>query len=377
MREVPTIRLAAMSEAQKRAYIIADNKLAENAGWDRQLLALELRYVIELDRDFDLDVMGFETGEVDVILDDTGASSSADAIPDADLTAPAVTRIGDLWQLGDHRLLCGDARDPAAYTKLLGTERAQMIFTDPPFNVPITGNVSGLGRIKHEDFVMAAGEMSEAEFTAFLNTVLRCFAASSENGSIHFVCMDWRHVYELLNAARGVYAELKNLCVWNKDNGGMGTFYRSKHELVLAFKCGDGPHINNFELGQHGRYRTNVWDYPGVNSMKADRLEELAMHPTVKPVALVADAVKDCSKRHGIILDAFAGSGTTIIAAEQVRRRGYAIELDPKYVDTAIRRWRHHTGETPTLETGESFADVARRRADDTVAETLVEQVLP
>jgi hypothetical protein len=211
---------------------------------------------------------------------------------------------------------------------------------------------------------MAAGEMTEAEFTAFLRAALKCLTEHSVDGALHFVCMDWRHAFELLTAARGIYAELKNLCIWNKDNGGMGTFYRSKHELVFVFKNGSAPHINNFELGQHGRYRTNVWDYAGVNSLKAGRLDELRMHPTVKPVALVADAIKDCSKRQGIILDPFAGSGTILIAAEQTRRRAFALELHPRYVDTAIRRWQDYTGERAIqLDTGHSFVETERLRA--------------
>lgn len=211
---------------------------------------------------------------------------------------------------------------------------------------------------------MASGEMSEAEFTAFLNTVFRHLITYSADGSIHFVCMDWRHIYELLSAARPLYSELKNLCVWNKDNGGMGSFYRSKHELVFALKNGTAPHINNFELGQTGRYRTNVWDYAGINTNRAGRLEELAMHPTVKPVALVAEAIKDCSKRRGIILDAFAGSGTTIIAAEKTDRRAYALELDPTYVDTAIKRWQDYTGQEAThAESRSTFGAIATSRA--------------
>jgi DNA modification methylase len=346
MAEVPTIRLASMTEAQKRAYILADNKLAENAGWDRGLLALELQYIAELDASFDLTVIGFEVAEIDLLVSPTdGRDPSADAVPDLDRAAHSVSRPGDLWQLGDHRLLCGDARDPSAYDRLMGGKRAQMVFTDPPYNVAIDGHVCGLGRVKHDEFLMATGEMSEAEYIAFLNTVSGHLVDHTVDGSIHFICIDWRHAYELLAAARGRYTELKNVCVWNKANGGMGTFYRSKHELVFAFKNGTMPHINNFELGQHGRYRTNVWDYAGVNALKPDRMDELTMHPTIKPVALVADAIKDCSKRRGIILDAFCGSGTTLIAAEQTRRRGYALELDPKYVDTAIRRWQGYTGE--------------------------------
>jgi len=206
---------------------------------------------------------------------------------------------------------------------------------------------------------MASGEMSEAEFQQFLTTVLTNLASVSADGSIHFVCMDWRHMGEVLSAGRAAYDELKNLIVWNKDNGGMGAFYRSKHELIFAYKKGKAAHINNFGLGQHGRYRTNVWDYAGVNSLKAERAEELAMHPTVKPVAMVADAIRDCSKRGGIVLDAFSGSGTTIMAAEQTGRRACAIEIDPRYVDVAIRRWQAETGRDAVLDGSDAtFAQV-------------------
>ncbi len=273
-----------------------------------------------------------------------GAAEAADIVPELPADGPVVTRLGDLWQLGKHRLICGDARDPTVYARLLAGATAQMIFTDPPYNVRVNGHVSGLGKVRHDEFAMASGEMSEAEFEAFLVDVLKNLAAVSADGSIHYVCMDWRHMRELLAAGHAAYEELKNLIVWNKDNGGMGSFYRSKHELIFAFKKGKAAHINNFGLGETGRYRTNVWDYGGINSFRADRDVELAMHPTVKPVALVADAIKDCSKRNGVILDAFSGSGTTIMAAEETGRRGYAIELDPHYVDVAVRRWETATG---------------------------------
>jgi hypothetical protein len=239
-----------------------------------------------------------------------------------------------------------------------------MVFTDPPYNVPIDGHVCGSGRIHHQDFVMASGEMSEAEFTTFLEAVIGHLADHSAEGSVHFVCMDWRHVHELMTAGRAAYTELKNLCVWNKNNGGMGTFYRSKHELIFVFKKGVAPHINNFGLGERGRYRTNVWDYPGINTLARGRLEDLAMHPTVKPVALVADAIKDCSRRGGIVLDAFAGSGTILIAAERTGRRAYALELDPKYVDVAVRRWERMTGKTAVHgETGLGLEPLAEERS--------------
>jgi DNA modification methylase len=362
---VPTIAIEDLSEAQKRAYIIADNKLAENAGWEPEILAIELQGLIDLD--FDVTITGFETTEIDLLiegLDDAESDPAADAVPEPDPDAPPVSRPGDLWRLGDHRLLCGDATKATSFKRLMAGKRAQMVFVDPPYNVAIDGHVCGLGMIRHREFAMASGEMNAAEFTAFLETALGRLAAYSVDGSIHFVCMDWRHSLELLTAGRGVYTELKNMCVWNKTNGGMGSLYRSKHELVFVFKSGKAPHINNIELGRHGRSRTNVWDYAGVNTLGTDRREELRMHPTVKPVALVADAIKDCSRRNAIVLDSFMGSGTTIIAAEKTGRRARGIELDPGYVDTAVRRWQVYTGATAThAESGETFDDVAQARA--------------
>jgi hypothetical protein len=349
MDTVPAIRLEGMSEADRRAYIIADNHLAELAGWDEELLALELGHILELEPDFDLKITGFDPAEIEALLNGLDPSDPIDAPVEVDEKAPLVSGVGDLWLLGKHRLICGDALDPEAYARLMDGEKAQMIFTDAPYNVPVNGHICGLGKVKHEEFVMASGEMSEAEFTAFLTTVMKNLSAHSEDGSIHFHCMDWRHMKEILTAGAAAYDELKNLIVWNKDNGGMGGFYRSKHELIFPFKKGSAPHINNFGLGQHGRYRTNVWDYAGVNSLKAERDEELAMHPTVKPVAMVADAIRDCSLRGGIVLDAFCGSGTTIVAAEQTGRRGYGIELDARYVDTAVRRWQKVTGKKAVL----------------------------
>jgi DNA modification methylase len=349
MISVPVIRIEGMTEADRKAYVIADNRLAELAGWDQELLRLELGAILELDAGFDLELTGFAAGELEALLEAIGKEDVEVVVPEIPAADSTISEPGQLWQLGRHRLICGDSRDSAVYDKLLGSERAQLIFTDPPYNVPINGHVCGLGKVKHEEFAMASGEMDEAQFRACLEEVLRNLRDFSVEGSIHYVCMDWRHIRELLAAGDAVYDELKNLVVWNKDNGGMGAFYRSKHELVFVFKKGGASHINNFELGQHGRYRTNVWDYAGVNSMKAGRAEELAMHPTVKPVAMVADAIRDCSKRNGIVLDAFLGSGTTIVAAEQTGRRGYAIEIDPRYVDVTIRRWQSATGKDAVL----------------------------
>ncbi len=315
-------------------------------------------------------ITGFAPAEIDLLIEGLEPAESdlkADAIPEPPPAEAVTVKPGDLWHLGRHRLLCGDARDSRAFECLLAGESAQMVFVDPPYNVPVGGHVCGLGRIKHREFAMASGEMTEGQFVEFLRQTLSNLAAHSADGSIHYICMDWRHLYELLTAGRAVYSELKNLCVWNKTNAGMGSFYRSKHELVMAFKSGKAPHINNFGLGERGRYRTNVWDYAGVNTLKSDRLAELAMHPTVKPVALVADAMLDCSKRGGIVLDAFAGSGTTVIAAERTSRRAYALEIDPLYVETAIRRWEDYSGDHAVhAETGLTLEEIKMHRAQAT-----------
>ena len=362
---VPTVRLSHLSAADKRAYVLADNKLAEKAGWDRELLAIELQGLIELD--VDIELTGFEMAEIDLLFEEAreanDASGPEDALPEPS-PAPAVSQTRDLWLLGSHRLLCGDARDQAAYDQLLAGAKAEFVFTDPPYNVAIDGHVCGLGRIQHREFAMGCGEMSEAEFTAFLKTVFALLADNSIDGSIHQVCMDWRHIWEMLEAGRTVYSELKNLCVWNKTNAGMGSFYRSKHELVFVWKSGTAAHLNNFELGQHGRHRSNVWDYPGINTMRPGRLEELAMHPTVKPVALVADAIKDCARRGGLVLDPFCGSGTILIAAERTGRKARALEIDPIYVDVAVRRWQACAGKSAILAgSSETFEITADRRA--------------
>ena len=365
---VPTIRLDHLSDAQKRAYILADNKLAEKAGWDREILAIELQHLMEVDLDFDIVATGFELPEIDVLFGELEAKSAkadpADAVPEVE--GPPVTRLGDLWQIGPHRLICGDATATDVYARLLAGEKAQMVFTDPPYNVPIDGHVSGLGANRHREFAMASGEMSEAEFTAFLTRVFNNLVDASDDGAIHFVCMDWRHIHEVLAASRGHYAALKNLCVWAKTNGGMGSLYRSQHELVFVFKVGTAPHINNVELGRNGRYRTNIWSYAGANAFSASREDDLAMHPTVKPVALVADAILDCSTRKGIVLDAFAGSGTTLVAAQKTGRYGYGIEFDPLYCDVILQRLAKITRTSPThVETGKTFADMSQLRAAD------------
>ncbi|MGV6872572.1 site-specific DNA-methyltransferase [Pseudochelatococcus sp. B33] len=380
MDQVPCRLIASLSEAEKRAYIMADNKLALNAGWDEEILAIELQFLIEQAPEIDIGLTGFSVAEIDDLIDIGGTRDDTDPrddrVPVVDSSAAATTETGDVWLLGDHRLVCGDAREADGYRLLMTAgsriEQAQMVFTDPPYNVPIDGHVSGSGKIRHREFAMASGEMSREAFTAFLSTIIGHLVSFSADGSIHFLCIDWRHLTEMQQAGEAHYSDLKNLIVWVKDNGGMGSFYRSRHELIFAWKAGTAPHINSFELGQKGRYRTNVWNYRGVNSGGRTAREELALHPTVKPVAMVADAMKDCSSRGGIVLDPFCGSGTILIAAQKVGRRARAMEIDPHYCDTAILRWQRFAKDDAVLAaTGETFAAARARRA----AERLQHQI--
>ena len=361
LSEVPTIALEHLSREEIRAFAIADNKLALNASWDERVLAEHFRELSTLDLDFSLDVTGFEVGEIDLLIEDTAPKADKDEAP-APPPGPPVSNPGDLWELGPHRIFCGNAVEENAYQLLMAGDRAAVVFTDPPYNVPIEGHASGLGAIHHREFAMASGEMDEKAFTAFLSQSLTLLARYSIDGSLHYVCMDWRHVRELLTAANPVYTELKNLVVWIKDGPGMGSLYRSQHELVFVFKKGRSSHRNNIELGKHGRNRSNVWNYPCARSFSraSDEGNLLGLHPTVKPVRLVADALLDSTARGDIVLDAFLGSGTTLIAAERTGRRCYALEIDPLYVDTAIRRWQAYTGELAYhTATGRSFDDIS------------------
>jgi DNA modification methylase len=366
MTDVPTVRVDHLTPTQIRAYVIADNRLAEKAGWDPTLLALELQE-LSVEVDFDVTVTGFEMAEIDLAIG--GASDDkpdeADVIAEIDRSLPAITRPGDRWQIGDHFLSCGDALEPTTYEGLLDGKRAELVFTDPPYNVRIAGNVSGLGKARHREFVMASGEMSEGEFTNFLRRALTNLADFSIDGSIHFVCMDWRHIRELTDAADDVYTELKNICVWSKNNAGMGSLYRSAHEFIFVYKHGRAKHINNVELGRFGRSQTNIWAYAGMSSFGRERDTSLAGHPTPKPLALVSDAILDCSKRGGTVLDAFAGSGTTLLAAEKTGRRGYGIELDAHFVDLAIKRFGEVYGLAAIhSQSGLSFDQVKTQRTE-------------
>ncbi len=346
--EVPTIALANLSDAQKRALRLADNKIALNAGWDLDLLKLELGELAALDVDLDLSLTGFSTGEIDVILE--GSADPEDdvvpAVPETPRTQP-----GDIWILGDHRIGCGDGRDLKFLQSVIGEGgRADAAFLDPPYNVRINGHANAKGR--HREFAMASGEMSDDAFRAFLTETLGACVQVSRDGAVHFVCMDWRHMEDVAAVGGDIYGDLLNLCVWNKSNAGMGSLYRSKHELIFVYKVGNAPHANAVELGKHGRNRTNVWDYASVNSMAGSRRQDLALHPTVKPLGLVADAIQDVTKRGDLVLDIFLGSGTSLIATERTGRRFRGIDLDPAYVDVAIARWIAMTGKEPRLADG-------------------------
>lgn len=342
---VPVIELADLSEPEKKALRLADNKIALNAGWDTEILKLELADLALPEIDIDLGLTGFSSGEIDVVLAE--ADDPDDEVIPAVPESPRV-RPGDIWQLGEHRVACGDGRDRDFLARLVGDgARIDCAFLDPPYNVKINGHANAKGR--HREFAMASGEMKEAEFRSFLSDTLGACASVSREGAVHFVCMDWRHMDDVTASVEGIYNKLLNICVWNKSNAGMGSLYRSKHEMVFVYRVGDAPHTNSVELGKHGRNRTNVWDYPSVNSMRGSRREDLALHPTVKPLAMVADAICDVTRRGELVLDIFLGSGTSLIAAERVGRRFRGLDIDPAYVDLAMTRWSEITGKEPQL----------------------------
>ena len=374
---VPALRVTDLSEDQLRALMIADNRLTELSTWDNQLLGENLKILSELDLQFDLETIGFDYGEVEQrILAFEGQDArddEADEVPDT-RELPTVSRAGDLWRLGPpdqaHRILCGDSRDALSYERLLGEDRAAMVFTDPPYNLP----ARAIGQVcagEHGNFEMGSGEMTSGEFQSFLSSVMKELCHFSEPGSIHYLFMDWRHSLEILAAGGEHYSELKNLCVWVKDRPGMGTFYRSQHELVFVFKNGNERHRNHFELGQHGRTRSNVWSYPSIRSVDPaegdpQSAEALSLHPTIKPVRLIEDAILDCSRRGELILDPFLGSGSTLIACEKTNRILVGLEISPKYIDVAMARWEQWTGGTAIHEeTGQTFAELTKERREE------------
>jgi len=327
--QVPTITLEDLSADQIRAYVVADNRLAEIAGWDRSILAIELQNLLDVE-DFDISVTGFTVPEIDLIIEEATTKNTEENEAIEVPYGAAINRVGDRWSLGKHRVICANSLEESSFWALMGKRKAQVVITDPPYNIPIEGNVCGKGSIHHREFSMASGEMKPDEFAKFLVSALGLLGRFSAAGAIVFVCMDWRHMAEVLEAGQRVFSEFMNLCVWVKNNGGQGSFYRSRHELIFVFKNGKGKHRNNVQLGQFGRYRTNVWEYPGANTLShnTDEGRLHALHPTVKPIALVADALLDCSARGDVVLDAFLGSGTTLRSTP----------FDPKVRDRAPRR---------------------------------------
>lgn len=369
LAEAPVIRLEHLSEQQAKAYMLADNKLTDRSSWDERKVAIVLKELSDIVLDFEIEATGFEPPEIDLRIQSLDppdeSSDAADEFEAPD--DPPVSRSGDLWTLGDHRLLCGSALDSHAYGALLGGEKAAAIFTDPPYNVRVKGHAGGKGARKHREFPMAAGELTEDAFCQFLLDSFDLMISHSVDGATLFACMDWRHQLEIISAIRALGLELLNLCVWVKTNGGMGSLYRSRHELVFVFGKGGGARVNNVLLGKHGRNRTNVWNYPGMNSFaRRGRTRGLDLHPTVKPIAMVSDAILDVTQRGDIVLDPFCGSGTTILAAERTARRGYAIELDCGHVDTAIARWQRMTKQTAVHACGKTFEEMRiERRCED------------
>lgn len=359
---VPAVRISHLNDAEKKAYHIADNQLTLDAEWD--LKALQALSLDISDAGLDIALTGFSQDDLDKLLGGLEIPPlDADDQPPVPSEDNVVSRPGDLWLLGKHRVLCADSTQGASYARLLGDDKARMVISDLPYNLRIQGTVSGLGKHQHAEFRMASGEMSEAEFTAFLGKVFALLVDHTTDGSLHYHFMDWRHLHEISMAGRANYTELKNLCVWNKNNAGMGSLYRSKHELIFVYKSGKAAHVNNIELGKHGRYRTNVFDYPGANAFGPDRDEHLAAHPTVKPVQLITDLLLDCSNSGDLILDPFLGSGTTILAAQQAGRVAAGLEIEPRYVDVAIGRYEALTG-TKAIHsgTGLSFTEMRCQR---------------
>jgi DNA modification methylase len=361
--ETQVLVAAHLTPSQLRAFRIADNRIAEDGEWNREVLRIELADLSMPDIEFNVELTGFDTADIDSILEERADVSSDTPEELPPLRAIAVSRPGDLWQMGGHYLLCGDGLAPASYARLLGDKKARLIVADPPYNVPVDGHVSGLGRVKHREFAMASGEMSRSQFTQFLSTAFTRLVENSVDGSLHYHFMDHRHIEEIVAAGGQAYSERKNVLVWVKTNAGMGSFYRSQHELIFVYKHGSAPHVNNVQLGATGRYRANVMEYAGANSFGSARDEDLARHPTSKPVALIADLIRDASKVGEWVLDCFAGGGTIFVAAERTRRRAAGIEIDPIYCDLAIERWQKATGKTAVLvDTGEEFQAVAEAR---------------
>ena len=350
---IPVIRLAHLSEAKKRAYRLADNKISEQGGWDIDTLKLELSELEDLSDDVEITDTGFDILEIDSLFVEKEKNEMEK--PDKKLNnipyiadEEIITKPGDVWTLGGkHRIICGDSLKEETYAKLMRDVLADQVLTDPPYNLS-ANSIGNSGNTKHDNFAMAAGEMSDEEFCKFLQIVMQRCSDHSKQNALHYFWMDWRHAINILFSGHKVFPLLINMCVWVKASGGMGKLYRSQHELCFVFG-NDKHYVDNVQLGKNGRYRTNVWHCAGVNSFGPHK-KDLILHPTTKPVELFRNVMLDSTPRGGIVLDAFSGSGTTIIAAEKCHRIGYAIEYEPKYVDTLLRRYKETFGVDAVLE---------------------------
>jgi DNA modification methylase len=355
---VPCIVVSHLAASERRLLRIAMNRLQEKGQWNLDSLKIELQELILEDEP--IEITGFSLPEIDQILLDGEVATveQGPLAPDPDVQP--VARVGDHFIVGRHEIICGDATDPNVLERLMRNDQAQLLLSDEPYNVPIVGNVTRGG---HREFVMASGEMSDREFCAFNEAWMAACRPHLCDGALFATFIDWRGYPTVHAAATALGLTPVNLIVWVKTNAGMGSQYRSQHELLPLFKIGTAAHVNNIELGRHGRWRSNTWTYPGASSMGSDARRGLQDHPTVKPVAMLEDALLDMTNRHDIVLDPFLGSGSTLIAAEKTGRCCRGLELDPRYVDVILRRYYDVIGEQGILrETGETVLELAERR---------------
>ena len=351
--QIPAIILENLTPEEADAIRILDNRIAEDGEWNFGNLKEEIEKLMKFDITFE--DLGFDTVDYDEIFlikdSDESKVHNSDKEDESwlDANIPPKVKFGDLWRLGDHFVYCGDSLLVRSFEILMQGELSQIVITDPPYNCKVSGHVCGLGKIKHDEFAMASGEMTETEFAEFISKFMQHLIKFSIDGSLHYLFMDWAGLNTLLTQGKRHYTELKNIAVWNKLIGGMGALYRSQHEMIPIFKNGKAKHQNHIQLGKNGRYRTNVWDYPGIRATNPSSLELLKLYPTVKAVPILHDILLDSSSKNDIVLDCFGGSGSTLLAAERCKRRARLIEISPRYVDVTIYRWEKETGKTAKL----------------------------
>lgn len=366
MKAIPALRITDLTSDELRAYRIADNRSAELAGWDDQIIAIELQHLSKIDVAFSVELTGFSHAEVDVRIDNAATSvngdgdEAADEIPE--LQELPISRPGDLFVMGPHRLLCGSALDSSCYERLLNDEKAILICQDPPWNIAVK-DISGSGSKKHREFIMASGEMTDSEFRNFILTELQCNLAFAAPGAVFQVFIDWRGVEKVITAGVSLGLEHFGICIWNKGHGSFGSPWRSAHEMIVCFRVPGAPIKDRVKMGHYGRVRNNVWTVPGMGSFGKGRKEALEAHPTSKPIQILTEAIRDVTDRGDIVVDGFSGSGSCLIAAHKTGRVFRGLELDPLYVDTIVRRWQKYTDEEAILEgDGRTFAELEEER---------------